>query len=230
LTANPKSLVADGYNHIADAYLDRFGASSVREKWLGRLANGLPSVGGQVLDPGCGAGIPVARDLAALGHSVLGVDGSVERVAWARRNVPSARFIHADMCDIQFDAGSFDGVGAFYSITHVPAAEQPGLIAKIARWLRPCGTFVASFGAGRVGDWTDEWLGTTMFFGHISKEATHKYLSDAGLVVRESQVEQQDNEDAAFPWISAVKQARISPSSAERQVNARFRQDCSGIG
>ena len=94
---------------------------------------------------------------------------------------------------------------AFYSITHILAAEQCHLLAKIEQWLRPGGMLVASFGTGPAGDWTGEWLGATMFFGHNSEEATYKCLSDAGLIVRESQVEQQDNEDAAFLWISAVK-------------------------
>src|SRR5690606_3236748 len=48
----PRHLVAAGYDRIADAYLDRYGASSVRWKWLGRLMDSLPSGGGRVLDLG----------------------------------------------------------------------------------------------------------------------------------------------------------------------------------
>lgn len=76
MTNDPKQLVAAGYDNVADAYLERFGASAVRGKWFDRLLEGLPLTGGRVLDLGCGAGVPVARDLAAWGHSVVGVDGS----------------------------------------------------------------------------------------------------------------------------------------------------------
>src|SRR5215470_13181668 len=76
MDTNLRHLVAAGYDDIADAYLDRFGVSVVRQKWLDRLIESLPSEGRRVLDLGCGAGIPVARDLAALGHFVVGVDGS----------------------------------------------------------------------------------------------------------------------------------------------------------
>jgi len=90
----PRRLVATGYDRIADAYLDRFEHSSVRKKWLRRLIESLPS-SGRVLDLGCGAGVPVARELAALGHCVVGVDGSEEQIARARSKVPKATFIHA---------------------------------------------------------------------------------------------------------------------------------------
>jgi SAM-dependent methyltransferase len=202
---NPRHLVTAGYDDIADAYLDRFGVSSVRQKWLGHLIESLPSEGGRVLDLGCGAGIPVARDLAALGHSVLGVDGSVQQIVRARRNVPAATFIKADMCEVEFDTASFDAVGAFYSITHLPPTQQRQLISKIAVWLKPGGTLVASFGAGEAGEWIGEWLGTMMFFGHGGEEATLKGLRDARLNVRRCQVERQDNEDAAFLWIEATR-------------------------
>jgi hypothetical protein len=52
-------------------------------------------------------------------------------------------------------------------------------------------------------------LGTTMFFGHNSEDATLRDLHNAGLEVRRSLVEQQDNEDDAFLWIEAAKQTDL---------------------
>ena len=43
-----------------------------------------------------------------------------------------------------------------------------------------------------------------MFFSHVGEEQTSKCIRDAGLTVRRSLVEQQDNEDATFLWIEAV--------------------------
>jgi len=121
--ADFQRLVARGYDQVADAYLERFEISTVRQKWLHRLIERLPAKSARVLDLGCGAGVPVARELATLGHSVVGVDSSAEQVARARRNVPSATFMQAGMCEVQFDDASFDAIGAFYSIIHVPAAD-----------------------------------------------------------------------------------------------------------
>jgi SAM-dependent methyltransferase len=208
MTKDPHQLVRAGYDDVADVYLERFGTSAVRQKWLDRLIDSLPASGSRVLDLGCGAGIPVARDLAALSHIVVGVDGSTRQIARARRNVPQATFIEADMCGLAFEPSSFDAVGAFYSITHVPTARQGALIASIATWLRPGGTLIASFGTGPAGEWTGEWLGTTMFFGHIGEGEALEYLADAGLSVRSSSIEKQDNEEAAFMWVEAAKVLR----------------------
>jgi methylase of polypeptide subunit release factors len=75
----------------------RYGSSSVRDRWLAELTT-LASEQrcARVLDLGCGAGIPVTRHLTALGHHVLGVDGSARQIALARRNAPLAEFIHAE--------------------------------------------------------------------------------------------------------------------------------------
>ena len=191
MTNTEQHLVSSGYDLVADAYLERFGVSTVRQRWVARLLGGLPSSGGRVLDLGCGAGVPVARDLAAAGHTVVGVDGSPQQIARARRNVPGATFLQADMSKVAFAPGSFDAVGAFYSITHVPPVQQGALIASIADWLRPGGMLIASFGAGPAGQWTGDWLGTTMFFGHAGEAETQQSLADAGLHVRHSVVEKQ---------------------------------------
>jgi cyclopropane fatty-acyl-phospholipid synthase-like methyltransferase len=216
MDANLRRLVAAGYDEIADAYLDRFGVSVIRQKWLACLIESLGAEARKVLDLGCGAGVPVARDLVALGHSVVGVDGSVQQIVRARRNVPAATFVHADMCDVEFEAASFDAVGAFYSITHLGAAQQGAVISKISLWLKPGGTLVASFATGESGEWIGEWLGTTMFFGHNSEDATLRCLDRAGLKVRRAVVERQDNEDTFFLWIEGAKTnelARIGPAS-----------------
>jgi SAM-dependent methyltransferase len=185
MSNDPKRIVVSGYDEVANVYLERFGVSTVRQKWIGRLVNGLSAAGrGRVLDLGCGAGIPVARELAALGHAVVVGVGSAQQVVRARRNVPKATFLEADMCEVAFEVGSFHAVGAFYSITHIPPTQQGPLIANIAAWLKPGGMFVASFGSGAAGEWTGEWLGTTMFFGHNGEAETLGCLADSGLRVR----------------------------------------------
>lgn len=205
MTDEMQQVVAAGYDAVADTYLERFGVSTVRRRWLTRLIDRLPALGGRVLDLGCGAGIPVARDLIASGHVVVGIDGSKQQIARARRNVPEAVFLHADMCDAVFDAETFDAVGAFYSITHVPPDRQSALIVDIARWLKPGGTLIASFGTGAAGTWRGEWLGTEMAFGHLDDQETLRCLAQAGLLVQRSAVEKQDNEDAWFMWVEAIR-------------------------
>jgi cyclopropane fatty-acyl-phospholipid synthase-like methyltransferase len=157
-----------------------------------------------VLDLGCGAGEPVARDLVAHGIRVTGVDASLGQIERARRNVPEANFIHADMTSVRFPAEAFDAVSAFYSITHVPRNEHATVIQRIAVWLRPSGLFVASFGSSE-GDWLGEWLGTPMFFSHHNPERTKQLINEAGFRLEQVELVEQDNEKATFLWIAARK-------------------------
>src|SRR5215475_6517906 len=84
---DPKSLVARGYDTIADAYLERYARSAVRDHWLGKLIT-LLSKDARVLDLGCGAGIPVARELAALGFPVSALTARPGRFNWSEPMCP----------------------------------------------------------------------------------------------------------------------------------------------
>jgi SAM-dependent methyltransferase len=198
----PKSLVASGYDLIAEAYLERYGRSAVRDYWLRKLI-ALLTENARILDLGCGAGIPVARELAARGFEIIGVDGSARQIELARASVPAAAFLQADMTSVQFSPNSFDAICAFYSITHVPRGEHAALFRQIATWLKPGGAFVASLGADKPGDWKGDWLGVEMFFSHFGAETNEQLIRNAGLAIEEAKVVEQDNEDGRFLWIVA---------------------------
>ncbi len=201
---DPKKLVASGYDQVVDTYLRQFGHSTVRQRKVVELEHGLPAHA-RVLDLGCGAGLPVAHDLIARGFKVTGVDGSAGQIERARRNVPEGQFIQADMAAVDFPLESFEAVGAFYSITHIPRDEHAALLQRIAGWLASRGRFVGSFGATAVENWIGEWLGTTMFFSHHDTEVTKKLIIAAGLVIEKAEVLQQDNEETRFLWVTAYK-------------------------
>jgi cyclopropane fatty-acyl-phospholipid synthase-like methyltransferase len=204
IASDPKKLVASGYDEIVDFYLRRFGHSTVRARKLAELERGLPTHS-RVLDLGCGAGVPVARDLIAHGFTVTGIDGSARQIQRARRNVPEAQFMQADMTAVEFPPSSFAAVAAFYSITHVPRDEHALLLRRVGQWLTSGGRFLGSFGAGASDDWTGEWLGTTMFFSHHTMDVTKQLVADAGLSIEHAEVLHQDNEDTHFLWITAYK-------------------------
>jgi len=64
--------------------------------------------------------VPLARDLAAGGYGVTGVDLSAVQVGRARQLVPAARFLHADATQVSFPAASFDAVASLYALIHMP--------------------------------------------------------------------------------------------------------------
>ncbi len=87
----------------------------------------------------------------------------MRQVSLARKNVPNATFLQADMTTLDFQPASFDAIAAFYSIIHVPRSEHAQLLGSISAWLRPGGLFVASMGASSTETgFEQDWLGAPM--------------------------------------------------------------------
>jgi SAM-dependent methyltransferase len=199
-------VVARGYDEVAQRYLEwsPLRPSGPRRAYLQRALDLVPA-GARVLELGCGAGVPMTAALAA-GRHVTGVDISATQVELARRNVPMATFFHADMTALAFEPEAFDAVVAFYSLTHVPRDDVPALLARIRDWLRPGGTFLASFGVeDDPGTIEEGWLGVDMYFSHFSAKKNRRLVAEAGLVVDSAEVlvEPEDRCDARFLWVVA---------------------------
>jgi SAM-dependent methyltransferase len=186
--ARRRDLVRRGYDVISVAYRSDDGdaASSSAEDvsryvgWVAELAD-LLRPGARVVDLGCGAGIPATRELAGQGLAVLGVDFSAVQLRRAQRLVPAARFVQADMAALQLRPASADAVVAFYSLIHMPAADQQALFPRIRHWLRPGGYFLAIVGAGQ---WTGTapYYGAEMFWEHADTATYLRWLQAARLM------------------------------------------------
>jgi SAM-dependent methyltransferase len=202
-----KRTVRDGYDALAPRFATWMEAveGDPWERFLEALAARLAR-GARVLDLGCGAGVPKTRRLAER-FDVVGVDLSDEQLRRARTDVPRARFVRGDLAAVECPNGSFDAVTAFYSITHVPRAEHAGLFARIGRWLKPGGLFLASLGAGGSDDWTGEWLGVPMFFSSHDAETNRRLLRQSGfrLVLDEVVTMSEPEGEATFLWMLAEK-------------------------
>ncbi|HKC77611.1 MAG TPA: class I SAM-dependent methyltransferase, partial [Gaiellaceae bacterium] len=78
----------------------------------------VPPPVGRTLDLGCGEG-RLARDLAALGHDVVGVDASPTMIAAARAAAPGLELHVADAAALPFADASFGLVVAFMSLQDI---------------------------------------------------------------------------------------------------------------
>lgn len=207
-----RAIVAEGYDALVDAYLAWAAAvADARERMVDTFAAPLrPGV--RVLDLGCGAGLPSTKRLAER-FAVTGVDISAGQIEAARRLVPDAAFIHADLLEVDFPGESFEGVTALYSIPHLPREEHGALFGRIARWLVPGGRFLAVLGSSDSPDWTGDWLGQPMFFSGYDAETNRRLLVDAGfdLLVDEIVETVEPDGPAAFQWVIA----RRAPRAAE---------------
>ncbi|MYT32634.1 class I SAM-dependent methyltransferase [Streptomyces sp. MspMP-M5] len=197
---DPKDIVRRGYDAAALRYDEVYGGEGKYEPVLRALRRCLPA-GGTVLDLGCGSGVPVARTLAAAGHRVTGIDISEVQIRRARERVPEAEFLHGDASAASFAAASFDAVVSFYTLIHLPLAEQPPLLGRVAEWLRPGGWFVAITGSGAWTGVEEDWLGggAPMWWSHADAATNRAWITEAGLTVeREEFVPEGDGGHALF--------------------------------
>jgi ubiquinone/menaquinone biosynthesis C-methylase UbiE len=205
---DPKRLVADGYDQIAETYAAWTARSQddPRERYTALLLERLPP-GARFLDLGCGSGVPSTKRLAER-FDVTGVDGSAKQIALARRHVPEATFLQGDMTALDFPPESFDAVTAFYSITHVPREEHGPLLRAIAGWLRPGGLLVATMGAGdSPGAVEADWLGAPMYFSHYDGETNRRLVAETDLTLLSARQETTDEDGVpvTFLWVVAQK-------------------------
>ena len=90
----------------------------------------VPPPGRATLEIGCGEG-RVARDLAALGHRVTGVDSSPTLLAAAEDLQPDAEFVLADAAALPFEDQSFDLVVSYNALMDID--DMPGAVREAAR-------------------------------------------------------------------------------------------------
>jgi SAM-dependent methyltransferase len=203
----PAQIVAAGYDALGERYRDWAAATTdpgrgrLLAEFMRRLADG-----SRVLDLGCGTGLPSTRQLAER-YSVTAVDISAAQLAEARRNVPSATFVRADLATVEFEPRSFDGVTSFYALAHVPRRLHGGLLRRIASWLAPGGLFLATLGAGDSPDWIGDWLGQQMFFSSYPPEVNRRLIGAAGLspIIDEVIPTHEPEGDVLFHWILAQR-------------------------
>ncbi len=106
---------------------------------------GMMPAGAVVLDLGCGAGWAAAV-MQERGFDVHALDATPEMAALAqqklKRKVRVASFESVD------EIAVYDGIWASGALLHVPKAEMPALLGRLANALKPGGLMLATFKSG----------------------------------------------------------------------------------
>ena len=137
-----------GYDSWAPRYDDQPNQLlEIEQPIVREILDGLPI--GVVLDAACGTGRHAAY-LAALGHTVIGVDSSLGMLSRAREKVPQGEFHQADLHELPLPDDSVDLVVCAVALVHVADIEGP--FREFARVLRPGGHLVVSDQRGLIGD------------------------------------------------------------------------------
>jgi len=124
-----------------------FFANTVAVAMDSLYARFLPHIppGGHILDAGCGSG----RDTLAFlqkGYRVTAFDASPTLAALAEHHTGQPVQV-LRLQDLEWSL-TFDGIWACASLLHVPAADSPNALGRLAGALRPGGVLYASFKYG----------------------------------------------------------------------------------
>lgn len=101
--------------------------------------------GARILDAGCGSGRD-AKAFSAMGYVVEAFDASAELAAMARQHsgLPVEQQRFEDVSAVK----RYDGIWCCASLLHVPLAELPGVMERLAKALKPGGVCYVSFKYG----------------------------------------------------------------------------------
>lgn len=131
--------LSNGWEAVAHQFIperSNIGARVVRE-WAQSL-----SEGAEILDLGCGSGVPISQVLIDAGCLVSGIDASASMVAAYRRRFPGVPVVCEAVEGSSFFEREFDGVVAWGLMFLLPADVQEEVIRKVGRALKVGGRFL----------------------------------------------------------------------------------------
>ena len=182
---NPKDIVKTGYDQLSSHYRNYFEVSHKHEYtvWINDLLP-LMDKNSRILELGCGDGLPIAQNLSTH-YRYTGIDISPVQIQNAKRNVPHATFLTADMTEITYADDSFNCIIALYSIIHVPIDEQETLLRRIYDWLRPNGYFLCTVGNKEWTGTEKNWIlpNTTMYWSHTDAAQYSEWFMSMGFII-----------------------------------------------
>jgi ubiquinone/menaquinone biosynthesis C-methylase UbiE len=217
---NLKARLKESYDAMAETYAARFTKEDdpVRLGYIRHLIEALSADDtkeANVLELGCGTGVPATKFMLQNGEPsfhVTGNDLSTTQIKLARKNLAGfedrLKLVEGDMLALDFPDATFDVVTGFYSVIHLPREEQTQIMKKIQGWLKPGGYFLANFSAedmerAEIDNWLKHEKGW-MFWSGWGKDGSLKIVKDAGLEVLIGEV-LEDVGDSTFLWVLAKK-------------------------
>jgi SAM-dependent methyltransferase len=182
--------VVDLYERHAEAWVgERLREKQLYERgWLENFCS-LITVGGSVLDIGCGAGEPIATYLAERGYTIMGVDSSAAMVRMFRARLPGQQALAADMRMLSLER-AFHGILAWDSFFHLNHDDQERMFPIFRAHAAPHAALMFTSGPvhgeaiGRLG-------GESLYHASLDGAVYRQLLESQGFDVVANAVEDQ---------------------------------------
>lgn len=172
--------IVDLYRRHAQAWAQARGAKLIEGTWLDRFAALLPQRA-EILDLGCGPGVPIGRALVARGHALTGVDAAPEMIALFEKNLAGQEAIVADMRTLRLQR-RFDGVLAWNSFFHLSPAAQRGMFPVFREHTKSRAALMFTSGPA-FGEAIGALEGEPLYHASLEPDAYRALLAQTGFAV-----------------------------------------------
>lgn len=194
--------VTDSYSQRASEYVAKLGSvGDMNPLDVALITTWGQGVAGPILDAGSGPGHWTDL-LQNLGCDTHGIDMVPEFVDSARKRFPLTAFDLGDILDLPFDASSFGGVLAWYSLIHMRPKARELTFREFARVLKPGGELLVGAFLGQQDLPFDHAITEAFYW---SEDGLTDHLRSAGFQVVATQIRSSEN---TRPHVSV--QARLS--------------------
>jgi len=173
---------AAAFDRIGTRYDEAFPHKDGQREAVEVLLTRLPT-GAQVLDLGCGTGVPTASQLVAAGCDVTGIDISPVMLDLARQNVPQATFVRRDALTVAAAFGRYDAVVAFFSLLMLPRRQIRQTLPRLREALVPGGWLALGMVEADVDDIELPFLGESIRVTGWPREQMRQEVVDAGFTI-----------------------------------------------
>jgi len=193
----------DSYNKIID-YWVKVRNKSIVNKPIIDFADKI-CLNGNILDIGCGTGLPITKYFSERNFSIIGIDTSDKMLEIAKSNeIKNAQFL---LCDFyNFDLNErFDGIIAWDSLFHFPKQYQKDIYHKVYGLLNPGGFFLFTHGK-EENEHVDEMFGEKFYYSCLSKDFVIELMNEIGFELEysiEDFVEGKDQRD----WVVLARKS-----------------------
>ena len=192
--------IVDHYERHARQWdADRRMAPWSDKPWHERFVAGLPK-GAEVLDLGCGSGVPVGQHLAERGFRVTGVDTSPTLVSMCRDRLPKQNWLTGDMRSLELGR-RFAGVLAWDSFFHLKPDDQRAMFSVFARHAKPSAILMFNSGPA-YGESVGEYRGDPLYHASLNPDEYQALLGHAGFAVVDHVVEDWQNAGGRTVWLA----------------------------
>ena len=137
----------------------------------------------QILDLGCGTGLPYDKYFVKNKMNLTGIDISEKHIELAKKNVKTAKYLVGDFFSKDIKE-KFDAIVSFFAIFHIPRTEHKKLFERINSLLKNNGYILLTLGADSMKyDVNPNFAGAPMAWSSYSVENNKKLVCRAGFEI-----------------------------------------------